>query len=168
MGHISSCSDDPALQTQKGDHFHYLDTINMAVVEAFGTSIPQISEGITSYIENSTPDLIITLHDQLVKLSDKKLTDEPVEITIADCKIHEPDDDDGVLNTEMFDDFIDLQPALEAIRNSEELYMNAEDKAADMAEISSWFNHYVWFVLMFIQSLAGTVGLILVHMHWEN
>ena len=159
---ISSCSDDPDLQTRKGDNFHYLYTINTAVAEAFGTTIPQISAGVTSDIENSPSELMIELRNELVKLSDKILTDKPIEITIADCQIHETDDDEeNVLNTDMFDEFIDFEPVFEAIKNNEELYMNAEDKAADMAEISSWFSHYVWFALMFLLSIAGTIGLIL-------
>ena len=158
---ISSCTDDPLLQTSKGDRFHYLYTINTAVAKAFGTDIPQITEGLESLDEDSAPDLMIDLHSKLIELSDKILVDEPVELTVSDCKIHAPDDDDDVLNTETFDDFIGFEPVFEAIKRDQELYMNAEDKAADMAEISSWFSHYVWFALMFLLSLAGTIGLIL-------
>ena len=142
-------------------HMYY--TVNMAVVNYFGTQIPEI-EQIDGHMQietlNANGKEFHNQEDQFT-VSDVLLSENPVILTVKDLQVESYEDED-VLIEYILANPIPFKDVVECVVNDERVHLTKEDLALSNTKIENWFTQQnKWLAVVLITSIIGILGFII-------
>ena len=163
---VLSCEDENV-------DFHMYYTVNMAVVNYFGTKIPEVDK-IDGNIQIETTDMHEKdLNDPKYEftVSDVLLSENAVILTVKDLQVESYEDED-VLIEYTFANPIPFKDVVECVVNDVKVHLTKEDLALSNTKIENWFTQQnIWLAVVLIASIIGAlsfvIGMIMV-MKWFN
>ena len=152
---ILSCKDENV-------DLHIYYTVNMAVVNYFGTQIPEI-EQIDGHMQietiNTNSKELNDPEDQFT-VSDVLLSENPVILTVKDLQV-ESYEDEEVLIEYTLANTIPFKDVVECVVN-EKAHLTKEDLALSNTKIENWFTQQnKWLAVVLIASIIGILSFII-------
>ena len=139
---------------------HY--TVNMALVNHFGTQIPEI-EQIDGHMQietmNANGKELNDQEDQFT-VSDVLLSENPVLLTVRDLQVESYEDE--VLIEYTLANPIPFKDVVECVINDEKVHLTKEDLALSNTKIENWFtSQNKWLAVVLIASIIGILSFII-------
>ena len=130
---ILSCEDENL-------DLHMYCTVNMAVVNYFGTQIPEV-EKIDGHVQVETADIhekdLNDPTDQFT-VSDVLLSEKPVILTVKDLQVESYEDEEVLIEYTLANP-IPFKDVVECVVNDEKVHLTKEDLALSNTKIENWF-----------------------------
>ena len=147
-------------------HMYY--TVNMAVVNYFGTQIPEIKK-IDGHMQIESADMYgkdLTDPKDQFTVSDVLPSENPVILTVKDLQVESYEDEEVLIEYTLANP-IPFKDVVECVINDEKVHLTKEDLALTNTKIENWFaqqNKWLAVVLIvsFISVLSFVVGMIMV------
>ena len=153
---IVSCEDENV-------DLHMYYTVNMAVVNYFGTQIPEI-EQIDGHMQietiNANGKELNDPEDQFT-VSDMLLSENPVILTLKDLQVESYEDEEVLIEYTLANP-IPFKAVVECVVNDEKVHLTKEDLALSNTKIENWFTqHNKWLAVVLIASIIGILSFII-------
>ena len=142
-------------------HMYY--TVNMAVVNHFGTQIPEI-EQIDGHMQietlNANGKELNDQEDQFT-VSHVLLSENPVILTVKDLQVESYEDEEVLIEYTLANP-IPFQDVVECVINDEKVHLTKEDLALSNTKIENWFtSQNKWLAVVLIASIIGILSFII-------
>ena len=142
-------------------HMYY--TVNMAVVNHFGTQIPEI-EQIDGHMQietmNANGKELNDQEDQFT-VSDVLLSENPVILTVKDLQVESYEDEEVLIEYTLANP-IPFKDVVECVINDEKVHLTKEDLALSNTKIENWFtSQNKWLAVVLIASIIGILSFII-------
>ena len=142
-------------------HMYY--TVNMAVVNHFGTQIPEI-EQIDGHMQietmNANGKELNDQEDQFT-VSDVLLSENPVILTLKDLQVESYEDEEVLIEYTLANP-IPFKDVVECVINDEKVHLTKEDLALSNTKIENWFtSQNKWLAVVLIASIIGILSFII-------
>ena len=142
-------------------HMYY--TVNMAVVNYFGTHIPEIeqTDGHMQIETINTNGKELNDQEDQFTVSDVLLSENPVILTVKDLQV-ESYEDEEVLIKYTLGNPIPFKDVMECVVNDEKVHLTKEDLALSNTKIENWFTQQnKWLAVVLIASIIGILSFII-------
>ena len=141
-------------------HMYY--TVNIAVVNYFGTQIPEV-EKIDGHMQIETTDIqekgLNDPKDQFT-VSDVLLSENPVIMTVNDLQVESYDDVEVLIEYALANP-IPFKDVVECVVNDEKVHLTKEDLALSNTRIENWFTQQnKWLAVVLIASIIGVLSFV--------
>ena len=141
-------------------HMYY--TVNMAVVNYFGTQIPEI-EQINGHMQietiNTNGEELNDPEDQST-VSDVLLSENPVILPVKDLQLESYEDEEVLIEYTLVNP-IPFKDVVECVVNDEKVHLT-KDLALSSTKIENWFaQKNKWLAVVFIASIVGILSFII-------
>ena len=138
-------------------------TVNMAVVNYFGTQIPEI-EQIDGHMWIETLNVngkeLNDQEDQFT-VSDVLLSENPVIVTVKDLQVESYEDQEVFIEYTLAN-AIPFKDVEECVVNDEKVHLTKEELALSNTKIENWFTQQnKWLVVVLIASITGIFSFII-------
>ena len=161
--YILSCEDENV-------DLHMYYTVNMAVVNHFGTQIPEI-EQIDGHMQIETMnanDKELNDQEDQFTVSDVLLSENPVILTLKDLQVESYEDEEVLIEYTLANP-IPFKDVVKCIVNDEKVNLTKEDLALSNTKIKNWFTqHNKWLAVVLIASIIGILSLLLAWLWLRN
>ena len=142
-------------------HMYY--TVNMAVVNHFGTQIPEI-EQIDGHMQietmNANGKELNDQKDQFT-VSDVLLSENPAILTVKDFQVESYEDEEVLIEYTLANP-IPFKDVVECVINDEKVHLTKEDLALSNTKIENWFtSQNKWLAVILIASIIGILSFII-------
>ena len=142
-------------------HMYY--TVNMAVVNHFGTQIPEI-EQIDGHVQietmNANGKELNDQEDQFT-VSDVLLSENPVILTVKDLQVELYEYKEVLIEYTLANP-IPFKDVVECVINDEKVHLTKEDLALSNTKIENWFtSQNKWLAVVLIASIIGILSSII-------
>ena len=142
-------------------HMYY--TVNMTVVNYFGTQIPEV-EKIDSHIQiepmNINEKDLNDPKDQFI-VSDVLLSETPVILTVKDLQVESYEDEEVLIEYTLANP-IPFKDVVECVVNDEKVHLTKEDLALSNTKIENWFmQQNKWLAVVIIASIIGVLSFVI-------
>ena len=153
---VLSCED-------KNVDLHMYYTVNMAVVNHFGTQIPEI-EQMDGHMQietmNANGKELNDQEDQFT-VSDFLLSENPVILTVKDLQVESYEDEEVLIEYTLANP-IPFKDVVECVINDEKVHLTKEDLALSNTKIENWFtSQNKWLAVVLIASIIGILSFII-------
>ena len=153
---ILSCEDENV-------DLHMYYTVNMAVVNYFGTQIPEI-EQIDGHMQIETVNTngkgLNDPEDQFT-VSDVLLSENSVILTVNDLQVESYDDEEVLIDYTLANP-IPFKDVVECVVNDEKVHLTKEDLALSNTKVENWFTQQSkWLAVVLIASIIGILSFII-------
>ena len=142
-------------------HMYY--TVNMAVVNHFGTQIPEI-EQIDGHMQIETMnanDKELNDQEDQFTVSDVLLSENQVFLTVKDLQVESYEDEEVLIEYTLANP-IPFQDVVECVINDEKVHLTKEDLALSNTKIENWFtSQNKWLAVVLIASIIGILSFII-------
>ena len=144
-----------------GLHMYY--TENMAIVNYFGTQIPEV-EKIDGHMQietiNTNEKDLNDPKDQFT-VSDVLLSENPVILTVKDLQVESYGDEEVLIEYTLANP-TPFKDVAECVVNDEKVYQTKEDLALSNTKIENWFTQQKkWLAVVLIASIIGVLSFII-------
>ena len=142
-------------------HMYY--TVNMAVVNYFGTQIPEIGKS-DGHIQIKTPypngkDLNDP-KDQFT-VSDVLLSENPMILTVKGLQVESYEDEELLIEYTLANP-IPFKDVVECVVNEDKVHLTKNDLALSYTKIENWFTQQnKWLALVLIASIIGVLSFVI-------
>ena len=142
-------------------HMYY--TLNMAVVNYFGTQIPEV-EQINCHMQIETINTNIKgLNDpeDQVTVRDVLLSENPVILIVKELQVESYEDEEVLIEYTLANP-ISFKDVVECVVNDEKVHLTKEDLALSNTKIENWFTQQnKWLAVVLIASIIGILSFII-------
>ena len=133
-------------------------TVNMAVVNYFGTQVPEI-EQIDGHMQIETMKAngkeLNDQEDQFT-VSDVLLSENPVILTVKDLQVESYEDEEVLIEYTLANP-IPFKDVVECVINDEKVHLTKEDLALSNTKIENWFtSQNKWLAVVLIASICSS------------
>ena len=142
-------------------HMYY--TVNMAVVNYFGTQIPEV-EKIDGDMQIDVADIhekdLNDPRDQFT-VSDVLPSENPVILTVKDLQVESYEDEEVLIEYTLASP-IPFKDVVECVINDEKVHLTKEDMALSNTKIENWFTQKnKWLAVVLIASIIGVLSFVI-------
>ena len=138
-------------------------TVNMAVVNYFGTQTPEI-EQIDGHMQIETMnanDKELNDQEDQFTVSDVLLSENPVILTVKDLQVESYEDEEVLIEYTLANP-IPFKDVVECIVNDEKVHLTKEDLALSNTKIENWFTQQnKWLAVVLIASIIGILSFVI-------
>ena len=153
---ILSCEDENV-------DLHMYYTVNMAVVNHFGTQIPEIDQinGLMQIETMNANGKELNDQEDQFTVSDVLLSENPVILTVKDLQVESYEDEEVFIENTPANP-IPFKDVVECIVNDEKVHLTKEDLALSNTKIENWFtSQNKWLAVVLIASIIGILSFII-------
>ena len=142
-------------------HMYY--TVNMAVVNYFGTQIPEL-EKIDGHMQIESANMhekeLTDPRDQFT-VSDVLLSETPVVLTVKDLQVESYEDEEVLIEYTLANP-IQFKEVVECVTNDEIVHLTKDNLALSNPKIENWFTQQnKWLAVVLIASFIGVISFVI-------
>ena len=153
---VLSCEDENV-------NLHMYYNVNMAVVNYFGTQIPEV-EKIDSHMQIETANTngkdLNDPKDQFT-VSDVLLSENPVILSVKDLQVESYEDEEVLIEYTLPNPIL-FKDIVECVVNEEKVHLTKKDLALSNSKIKNWFTQQnKWLAVVLIASIIGVLSFVI-------